>query len=429
MLLVLTAGAFLVPLVSERIGWFTAPCEMLYGILVVNLLPGADHPGVFITTLAQFGFLLLLFLAGLEIDFTLLERRGPLLLARSGLAALGLQAIAFLLGVLFRLPPIYILLLGALSISLLLVVLKQMNLAQTPFGQTLLVIGAIGEFFTILEVTGYDLVSRYGVGWPLALAILKLLALLLAGYVMLRWLNRAAGENPGPFRRLFALRDETELGVRAALAFMLAFAGIAVLLHVEQILATFIAGAVCSFAFRGQNTLTKKLTTMGQGFFVPIFFITVGMGLRFTDLLRGDAIKLVLGLLIAMLLVRLVALPLLALAGLSWRASLPAALLLGAPLTLMVAIAQVGINLGQLQASTHGAVLCVAILSAVLYPLFGRALLRREQEARATAPRRLRRYTLRLRAPALAHMRLRQALAYAPMPVPHAESDLAPPQG
>lgn len=378
MLLVVTAGAFIVPIISERIGWFTAPCEMIYGILAANLLPWAHDPGAFITTLAQFGFLLLLFLAGLEIDFTLLRRRGPGMLLRAGIAALGLQLFVLAVGVWLHLAPIYILLLGAVSISLLLVVLKELQLAQSNFGQTILIVGALGEFLTILEVTSYDLVSRFGVGWPLALAVLKLAALLFVGYLALRWLNNTVTRAPERFGRFFHTRDTAELGVRAALAFMLTFAAIAVLLQVEQILATFIAGAVCSFAFRGHNSVGRKLSTMGQGFFIPLFFISVGMSLRLSDLLHGETLLLIGGLLSGLLVLRLLAIPLLLFAGVPARSATGAVLLLSAPLTLIVAIAQVGINLGQLAPATYGAVLAVAILSSVIYPLLGRPLLRHE---------------------------------------------------
>jgi Kef-type K+ transport system membrane component KefB len=378
MLLVVTAGAFIVPIVSERIGWFTAPCEMIYGILAANLLPWVHDPGIFITTLAQFGFLLLMFLAGLEIDFTMLRRRGLGMLLRAGCAALGLQALVLAVGIYLRLPPIYILLLGAVSISLLLVVLKELQLAQSNFGQTILIVGALGEFLTILEVTTYDLVSRFGVGLPLALAALKLVALLFLGYLVLRWLNTSVASSPGRFMRLFHARDTAELGVRAALAFMLMFAAIAVLLEVEQILAAFIAGAVCSFAFRGHNTVGRKLSTMGQGFFIPLFFISVGMSLRLSVLMNGEMLLLIGGLLAGLLLLRLLATPLLLFAGVSWRSTTGAVLLLSAPLTLIVAIAQVGINLKQLQPTTYGAVLAVAILSSVIFPLLGRPLLRHE---------------------------------------------------
>lgn len=378
MLLVVTAGAFIVPIISERIGWFTAPCEMLYGTLAANVLPWVHDPGAFITTLAQFGFLLLLFLAGLEIDFMMLRRRGPGMLVRAGLAALGLQVLVLGVGLFFHLPPIYILLLGAVSISLLLVVLKELQLVQSNFGQTVLIVGALGEFLTILEVTAYDLVSRFGVGLPLALAVLKLAALLLVGYIVLRWLNNRVERAPEAFGRFFHARDTAELGVRAALAFMLTFAAIAVLLQVEQILATFIAGAVCSFAFRGHNTVARKLGTMGQGFFIPLFFIWVGMGLRLSDLMHPESILLIGGLLAGLLGLRLLAIPLLLVAGVPFRSTTGAVLLLSAPLTLIVAIARVGINLKQLAPSTYGAVLAVAILSSVIYPLLGRPLLRHE---------------------------------------------------
>ena len=378
MLLVVTTGAFIVPIISERIGWFTAPCEMLYGTLAANLLPWAHDPGAFITTLAQFGFLLLMFLAGLEIDFTLLRRRGAGMLLRAGAAALGIQMIVLLVGISVRLAPIYILLLGAFSISLLLVVLKELGLAQSDFGQTILIVGALGEFLTILEVTTYDLVSRFGVSLPLGLAVLKLVGLLLVGYLVLRWLSIAVTRSPDRFMRLFHTRDTAELGVRAAIAFMLMFAAIAVLLQVEQILAAFIAGAVCSFAFRGYNTIGHKLGTMGQGFFIPLFFISVGMSLRLIDLLNGQTMLLVGGLLTGLVVLRLLASPLLLLAGVPWHSTTGAVLLLSAPLTLMVAIAQVGINLKQLQPATHSAVLAVAILSSVIYPLLGRTLLPHE---------------------------------------------------
>lgn len=378
MLLVVAAGAFIVPIISERIGWFTAPCEMLYGTLAANLLPWAHDPGPFITTLAQFGFLLLMFLAGLEIDFTLLRRRGPWMLIRAGIAAVGLQALVLGAGIYLNLQPIYILLLGAVSISLLMVVLKELQLAQSTFGQTVLIVGALGEFLTILEVTTYDLVNRFGLGLPTVMAILKLVALLLVGYIVLRWLNNVATRSPERFGRFFHAHDTAELGVRAAIAFMLMFAAIAVLLQVEQILAAFIAGAVCSFAFRGHNTVGRKLGTMGQGFFVPLFFVWVGMGLRLSDLLHPETLLLIGGLLGGLLTLRLLAVPLLLIAGIPIRSTTGAVLLLSAPLTLIVAIARVGINLKQLTPTTYGAVLAVAILSAAIFPLLGRPLLRHE---------------------------------------------------
>jgi Kef-type K+ transport system membrane component KefB len=379
MLLLLAAGALVVPLLSERLGLFAAPCEILYGTLMASLVPGAARLDTFTATLGQFGLLLLLFLAGMEIDFELLRRRGRRMLIRAALAAGGLQAICFAIGWLLGWPPITVLIVGAVSISVLLVVMREDGLTQSEFGQIVLIVGAIGEFLTILMLTAFDLVGRVGVGWPLALAALKLLALLLLGYGALHGLSAAMARRPQTFARLVRSGDPCEVGVRAALAFMLAFAALAVVLQVEQLLATFIAGAVCGFAFRGRNALTEKLSTMGQGFFVPIFFITVGLGLRLQDLAHSAVLSRVLGLVLALYLARLVTVPLLALAGMRWSAAFPATLLLSAPLTMQVAIAQVGINLGQLDPQTHTIILAASILGALVFPLLARPLVPSER--------------------------------------------------
>lgn len=377
-LLALTLGAFIMPLLAERIGWFSAPCEMLYGIAVANLIPGMRFEGPFISTLSQFGFLLLLFLVGLEIDFEALRKQGTGSLLASTLAALGIQAGAFAMTVLLHLPIIYALILGALSVTVLMAILHEADMVREPFGQRLLVVGALGEFFAILALTAFDLISRYGLNWQLGVAAGKLVALLILGYVGLRGLMALVNTQSGAVRRLLALRDTSELGVRAALALMLVFAATALILRVEAILATFIAGAICSFAFRGRNYVTEKLTTMGQGFFLPIFFITVGAQVRFVDLMTPAALALLVALTIGLFGVRLVAIPLLRLAGIRWRMTLPAALMLSAPLSLMVATAQVGSNLGVLTPATVSATLGASIVSATLYPLLARPFLMRQ---------------------------------------------------
>jgi Kef-type K+ transport system membrane component KefB len=402
-LLALTLGAFTMPLLAERIGWFSAPCEMLYGIVVANLIPGMRFNGAFISTLSEFGFLLLLFLAGLEIDFVALRKQGPALLLTSALAALSIQAGAFGMALFLHLPIIYALILGALSITVLIAILHESDMVREPFGQRLLIVGALGEFISILALTSYDLFSRYGLNWQLGIAAGKLLALLILGYIGLRGLLALVNTQSGAVRRLLALRDTSELGVRAALALMLVFAAAALILRVEAILATFIAGAICSFAFRGRNYVTEKLTTMGQGFFLPIFFITVGAQVRFVDLLTPTALSLLVALTVGLFGVRLVAIPMLWFAGVQWRMALPAALMLSAPLSIMVAIAQVGARLGVLTPSTVAATLGASIVSATLYPLLARPFLLRHSHRASmkTAPLPLRSDPGALREPEL----------------------------
>lgn len=376
LLMLLTVGAFLVPLLAERIGLFAAPCEVVYGALIANFIPGIHQPGEFISALSNFGLLLLLFLAGMEIDFAMILERGPGMLLRASGIAVGIQLFGLLIGVLLHWPLIQILLLGAMSVSVLVVMLRQDGVHDKPFGQILLIGGAVGEFLSILELTAYDLIHQHGLAWPLALAALKLLALLVIGYIVLRLVRTALVQQPHRFGRLVATHDPMEVGVRAALALMLCFAAVAVLLNVEQILATFIAGMICSFGFRGRNALTDKLMTLGQGFFLPIFFIAVGLSLDVHTLLHPTSVALLLALVAGVALTRLLAVPLLRAVGLSWREAGIGAMLLAAPLTLQVAIVKVGIDLGELPQLVQGAVLGAAIAGAFVFPLLARLLMR-----------------------------------------------------
>jgi Kef-type K+ transport system membrane component KefB len=269
---------------------------------------------------------------------------------------------------------IFGLLVGAISIGVVLVILREAGLTRSRFGQIALMSGAIGEFLTILALTAYSLLRQYGFALPILLAIGKLLLLLLMGWVVLQLLSSVVWWYPHQFRRLVASNDPSELGVRAALALMTAFAAAAVLLGIEEVLATFIAGAIFAFVFRHQGSLSDKLAAVAHGFFVPIFFINVGLGLRVSGLMERQTVFLLGELVLASLLVRLLAMPLLKLTGLSWRASLAGVLLLSAPLTMQVAVAQVGVSLGVLGKDTTLSVLGASIVGAVLFPTLFRPL-------------------------------------------------------
>ncbi|HEY7348904.1 MAG TPA: cation:proton antiporter [Ktedonobacterales bacterium] len=376
-LLLFMAGAFLIPLLSKRIGLPAAACEMLYGALLGNLMPMMAQPDVFITALAHFGFILLLFLAGLEVDFVLVEHEGSRGVFRSAAFAVGVLgagvAGAYLLGY----DPIFGLLVGAISIGVVLVILRETELSRSRFGQIVLISGAIGEFLTILALTLYSLLRRYGLSLPILLAVGKLALLLLLGWLVLQILGTVVWWHPHQFRRLVASNDPAELGVRAALALMTVFAAAAVLLGVEEVLATFIAGAIFAFVFRHQGSLSDKLAAVAHGFFVPIFFINVGLGLQLSGLRNQGTLLLLLELLTASLLVRALAMPLLKLTGLGWKAACAGALLLSAPLTMQVAVAQVGVSLGVFDAGSTLSVLGASVVGAVIFPALFRPLARR----------------------------------------------------
>ncbi len=387
-LLLFTVGAFIIPLLSKRIRLPAAACEMLYGAVLGNALPRLAQPPALISDLAHFGFILLLFLAGLEVDFVLVEREGKRGVLRSAAFAVGVLAAGLLVAYILGRDLIFGLIIGAISIGVVLVILRETGLTRTRFGQITLMSGAIGEFLTILSLTAYSLLRQYGLSIPMALAIGKLLLLFLLGWLVLQILSTAVWWHPHQFRRLVASDDPSELGVRAALALMTAFAAAAVLLGIEEVLATFIAGAIFAFVFRHQGSLSDKLAAVAHGFFVPIFFIQVGLGLQVSSLMKRDTFLLLVALVGGSLLVRLLAMPLLRLTGLPWKAAIAGVFLLSAPLTMQVAVAQVGVSLGVFAPGATLSVLGASVVGAVIFPTVFRPLARwlREQSAGTSAP-------------------------------------------
>jgi Kef-type K+ transport system membrane component KefB len=377
-LLLLTIGALIMPLLSERIGIPAAAGEMLYGAFLGNTIPQLAHfsSGGLVAGLAQFGFLLLLFLTGLEINFTLLRRRGwsGLLLSFPALAILGL---AYVLVYLLRLPTIYGLMMGVSSASVALVVLHELDLEQERIGQAVLVVAMIGEFASIILLTNYNLLHQYGLGLPLLIATGKLILLLIVGLLCLIGLAAAVWWRPALFSRLVVSHDPTEVGVRAAIALMMAFAAGAVLLNVEQILAAFMAGAIVAYVFRGRLALSSKLAALGHGFFVPIFFVSVGLDISIHALMKPRGLILLGTLLGGTLAVRLLIVPLLRLTGMRWHEASRAALLLAAPLTLQVAAARIGADLGLLSHDAIAQTLGAAVIGATIYPTLFRHFPRR----------------------------------------------------
>ena len=157
---------------------------------------------------------------------------------------------------------------------------------------------------------------------------------------------------------------------------MLIFVVLAVLLHVEAILGAFIAGALFSFVFREKGILETKLSSIGFGFFVPMFFIWVGTEFDLSAVLDGLTLKMVGLFFLFSLAAKLLPSMALLLAKLTLREATGAGLLLGAPLTLLVAISRIGLDVKVIDKTTASAVVLLAIATGVVLPWAFRLLMR-----------------------------------------------------
>ena len=367
-LLVISLGAFVVPLLSGRVGVPAAVGEIAFGMLVGPYVLGVVEETEFFVFLAEFGFAFLMFLAGLELDFANLERKGGRVLWLSAGVALFTIGLAFLAASRMGWSPFFGVVLGATSIGLVLVTLRETGAARSDFGQTVILVGSIGEFLTIIIATLYNILFRFGFGLAFVEELIRLVAVFLIAYLVLRTLRLLVWWFPSQFSRMIDIEDPSEVGVRAGLALMIAFVAVSELLGMEAILGAFLAGSLFSFVFREKGILETKLAGIGHGFFIPVFFIYVGVSFNLGALGNREIYPLLGQILILSLLVKVVASVILTAIHFGPRQIAGAALLLATPLTLLVAIASLGLELGALNDLESASIILVAVLSGLLFP-------------------------------------------------------------
>jgi len=177
------------------------------------------------------------------------------------------------------------------------------------------------------------------------------------------------------------LQDTTaQIRVRGAMVLLVGFAAIAESLGLEAILGAFAAGAMLTLLDTDQAMthpqFRRKLEAIGFGFFIPVFFVTTGVRYDLDALLASTSTVLMVPLfLLALLAVRgLPALLYRRLLGV--RKAAIAGLLQSTSLPFIVAATAIGLDLGVIDAAAGAALIAAGLLSVVIFPAAGLALLK-----------------------------------------------------
>lgn len=377
-LILVTAGAVAMPAVARRLAVPVAVAEILFGLALGRSglgLEGAGENGI-VRLLGDLGFALFLFVAGMEIqvrDLASGNGRGLVVPLVGSVITLGVaigSASFFGWSVWIGLAA------GATSVPLMATVLRELGLSRAPVAQRMFAVAGVGELVTIAVVAAAEVVMHaHSVGAALlggARALVPVGATVVCAVVLrtLLWWY------PAPIARILTDEDPQELGMRVGMGLLALFVGLAALGGIEPLLGAFVAGLLVSYVLRDRGTLEHKLAGMAYGFFVPIFFIGVGMRVAIAPRALLDDAGFVFLMLGVMLAARVPVGMLLALTGSRSRDSAAATLLLAAPLTLMIAVVDLGVRAGSLAPETEGTAIAVALFASLLFPALARVLLR-----------------------------------------------------
>jgi len=363
-LLLVALAAALLPGVSRIVRLPAIVLEILCGVVLGKSLLNLEFSGQWLPFLAELGFLLLMFQAGMEIDFAMLRRQSRGRLFFHGLIFAATFLLALLAAFFLKRGLFMGLVLTTTSLGLVVPTLKEVGISRQPMGQSIIIAATLADFLTLLAITFYVLWHRYGLDWrflgPLPLFV-GFGLLLRAGRLWAWW-------HPNKAARLLAPRDTQELGVRLSLALLFLFVALSELVGLEPVLGAFMGGALLSIIFQEKIHLENKLSGIGYGFLIPLFFIHVGMQFDLTNILSPRLILFTLELLGLALAVKVLPSLLLVFTGVSLRGAVNAGFLLSSRLSLIIVAATIGLEYGFITEQYKDAIVLLAVFTCLLGP-------------------------------------------------------------
>src|SRR3984957_9484882 len=374
-LLIVGAVAVAVPLL---LGLVPAVGGIRGGIPARPPVLGWVHLDVAVRVVADLGLGFLLFLAGFEIDLRQFERRVLILVSR-----------AFVLSAMLALLVAYGLQLGdqvkdgllvgitlmATALGGLVPILKDASHTETRFGRLIMAAGSLAELAPLVLLSVFFSASSKTPAADLGL---------LAGFVaftaaVVVVTQRVRGW--GPLRAVVHRLENTssQLRIRLAITFALAFSVVAEHFGLATILGAFLAGVIVRRTDEtpaSQQEFQGKLEAIGFGFLIPVFFVSTGVGLDITALFHSTrAIILVPVFLVALLVVR--GLPaLLYVRTIGRTRAWAAGFMQATSLTFVVVATIIGVQTGHQRPSTATALVVAGLLSVVIFPPAALRLLR-----------------------------------------------------
>ncbi len=364
-LVVISLGAFLLPLFANKIKIPGIVLEIAYGILVGPIL-NLVSPSEFISGLAILGFLLLMFLSGFEIEIEKFQEKGLKALLLPTLMFSGTVLISFFLVTQLNYPFFLGLVLCTTSVAIVIPILRSDDTIKSNYGQMLFMTALLSDILTLLGATVLASVERSG---GFGIKNLNVLLYFIFVTLILRIVRRVAWWNPQLFSRMFDGNDPEELGIRSSIALMLTLVGVAVLFEIEAILGAFLAGTIFAFIFPNRGSLENSLKGFSYGFLIPIFFINIGLNYDISVFSNTEFYIGVMYLFAIAIIVKLLPTLLLAFSGVSFRQIFAGGFLLSARFSLIIAMAEIGVEIDLISKSIEQQIILLAVLTATVSPI------------------------------------------------------------
>ncbi|WP_057766892.1 monovalent cation:proton antiporter family protein [Cytobacillus praedii] len=387
-LVIVIIVAFLTPILLHRLKLNFLPvvvAEILMGLVIGKSGFNLVHPDMWLETLSTLGFIFLMFLSGLEIDFSAFSGKKkreklpsgklePNAFLVSTLIFIGVFVISLGLSYLFVLMGfidnvfLMTLIISTISLGVVVPTLKEAHLMKTTIGQIILLVAVIADLVTMILLAVF--VSLYDGGqgntW--------LLLILFAAGVLLYFIGRRFKNR----KFIEAMATGTvQIGTRAVFALIIFLVALSETVGAENILGAFLAGVLVSLLAPNQE-LVHKLDSFGYGFLIPIFFVMVGVDLNVWSLLSDKKMLMLIPLLLIGLLVSKILPVYLLKRWYDKNTVIASAFLLTSTLSLVIAAATIGERIGVITSEMSGTFILVAVITSIFTPIVFKKLFPKE---------------------------------------------------
>ncbi|MGB6176830.1 MAG: cation:proton antiporter [Methylocella sp.] len=373
--------AVLAPLLARLPALIRTPVvvlELVLGILIGPSGAGWVTSQSAIEFLGVFGLLFLFFQAGYEFHADKIGVAPLRLGALAWLVSLGLTSV--FIGLLYtvglvRAPLLVALVLPTTSFGILIPILRQTGDLDSDFGRYVLGAAAIGELGPVILaplVLAHAHQHLHQTLLSMAFLAIAIGAIFFARSLRSERLSRLIARWMG---------DSSVLPVRISILILLALISLANELGMEMVLGAYTAGMMIAMLTKVE-ILQYRLTSIGSGFFIPLFFIMSGVEFDLPALVTSPAslarFVLFCG---GFLFVRV--LPVLFYKHvLPERDLLPLALFSATTLPLVVAVTYLGVRTGDMLPENAHALVGAAVIAVAVFPTLAILLRSKSEETR-----------------------------------------------
>ena len=341
--------------------------ELMLGILIGPSALGWVTSQGAIGFLGEFGLIFLFFQAGFEFNAEKIGAAPLRLGVLAWLAAFGLSGLfgglLYAIGLL-RAPLLIALVLPTTALGMLLPILRGSDNLDTNFGRYVLGAAVVGELGPVILAAIVLAHQHHHLHETILTIVFFAVAI---GAILTAQRLRSA-----QLSVLIAwwMHDRSILPVRIAILTLLGLVSFANELGMELVLGAYTAGMVIAMLVRDTRAeiLENRLTSIGSGFFIPLFFITSGVEFDLPGLVTSPASLARLILFCAGFLIVRVIPVLLYKHVLPERDLLPLALFSSTTLPLVVAVTYLGVRTGDMLPENASALVAAAVITVAVFP-------------------------------------------------------------